>query len=327
MKSLRQAAILGLILLLAPAFWGGRPLATASRDCRRGQWNPQLMGMRQQIIYEQRKTRVLTLYLLRPRHPAQELNPVVLYLHGGGLRSGTGIISSAPTPHNRLLVALERHLMREHIDFVSINYRLAPLHPWPDPLHDVEHAIGYLDRHGAALHMNTNDMAVIGDSAGGELSSFVGLTMSVPGTRRPAVRGVVDLFGPTDREKFASAWRARHGLIPNPVYGVYTPGRVRKESAISHVHAGAPPFLIVQGSRDRVVPPWQSWLLKKKLQKCGVSAKEILVGHAGHELVAQGGPIHPGIPRLVGIINQFLRQRLLTATNRGGLKNASRVHG
>lgn len=275
-------------------------------------WAPQLLGIRRQVVYERLGDRRLTFYLFQPNERTNVPRPVVIYIHGGALKFGTGIISCDNTPHNRLLVALEKRLIQENVDFISVNYRLAPVHPWPIPLNDVKHAVDFVVAHARTMHIRPDDMAVMGDSAGGELASFVGLTMMSGPAKRPVVRAVIDLFGPTDRETFAQQWRRRHGLRPNPVYGIYTPKRVQRESAISHVHRGAPPFLIVQGTRDRVVPPEQSRLLQERLQADGVGVQEILVHHAGHELVPENGPIRPSLATLARCMNQFLMNHLTT---------------
>ncbi|MCY0898364.1 MAG: alpha/beta hydrolase [Firmicutes bacterium] len=271
-------------------------------------WNEGLMGVRERLVYEMAGRQPLTLFLFHPAKPSILPRPVVVYIHGGALRFGSAMITNANTPHNRLLVAVERKLISQGYDFVSVNYQLAPLHPWPIPLEDVKHAVMYLLDNAHMLGINPDRMAVMGDSAGGELSSFVGLTMKEHG--QPVVKAVVDLFGPTDRKTFAIQWRRHHGLKPNPVYGVYTWKRVKRESVVSYVHRKSPPFLIIQGTRDHIVPPQQSHLLKVKLKKAGDAVKEILVHHAGHELVPVGGPIHPGIPYLAEHIDQFLVRHL-----------------
>jgi acetyl esterase/lipase len=250
---------------------------------------------------------------------------VVIYIHGGALKFGTGIISAANTPHNLLLVNLERKLIQENIDVISVNYRLAPVHPWPIPLDDVKHAVNFVVAHASRWKINPHNIAVMGDSAGGELAMFVGLTMESRSMHRPLVRAVIDLFGPTDRKTFAEQWIRHYGLRPNPVYGVYTPKRVERESAIAHVHRGAPPFLIIQGTRDRVVPPEQSYLLLKRLAADGVPAREILVHHGGHELRAVDGPIHPTLRDLCDSINQFLVQQIKTGRREDSLSSASEL--
>lgn len=271
-------------------------------------WNKNLLGKRTRIVYAKIGHLKLTFFIFRPAARSAVLRPVVVYIHGGALKFGNAMINNFKTPHNQLMVSVERNLIQHGVDFVTVNYRLAPVYRWPDALIDVKHAVKYIDSHAVRLGINSSQMAVMGDSAGGELSSFVGLTMDP--RQRPVVRAVVDLFGPTNRRTFAAAWRRRHGLKPNPVYGVYTWKRARRESAISYVTPNAPPFLIVQGTRDHVVPPAQSKLLKDRLNAAGVPVREILVHHAGHELVAKAGPIHPGIPFIAGQIERFLYAQL-----------------
>ncbi len=287
----------------------GIMLSSKKSTSERPVWNRGLLGIRHKIVYQVVQGQGLTLFLFRNPSVSLGGRPVVVYIHGGGLRFGTAMITNAETPHNHLLVRLERQVIRERMDFVSLNYRLAPLYPWPEPLHDVKRAINYLKAHSRYLGINPGRIDVLGDSAGGELSTFVGLTMHNP-DGQPAVQGVVDLFGPVDREGFARRWRDRHGLTPNPVYGIYTPRRARRESAIVHVHPGAPPFLIIQGEKDRVVPPYQSLLLEKRLCAMGVPATQIIVKNAGHELIARGGAIDPPIPRIALRINRFFKATL-----------------
>ncbi|NMP24524.1 alpha/beta hydrolase [Sulfobacillus harzensis] len=300
-------AVLGGMLLSGVAVSGTR----RPTPVRVRRWNTRLLGQRQRIVYERVDHQPVTLYLFRPDHAGSKKRPVVVYIHGGALRYGTARISNRNTPHNRLLVMVERKLIQEGDDFVTINYRLAPLYPWPEPLHDARRAVRYLSDHATHLRIDNEKMAVMGDSAGGQLSAFVGLTLETEGPYpQPIVEGVVDLFGPTDRHAFALQWRRRHGLEPNPVFGVMTWERVKNESAVSYVHRGAPPFLIIQGTRDRIVPPRQSQLLRDKLAQAGVPVEEVLVKHAGHELVDRGGPINPPLTVLADQINDFFLQIL-----------------
>ncbi|MCY0878839.1 MAG: alpha/beta hydrolase [Firmicutes bacterium] len=309
------SSVLGVALASAPA-WAAGPTAIALHPAhllpipKPPTWNKGLIGVRERLVYEMAGRQPLTLFLFHPAKPSILPRPVVVYIHGGALRFGSAMITNANTPHNRLLVAVERKLIEQGYDFVSVNYQLAPLHPWPIPLDDVKHAVMYLLVNARMLGINPDRLAVMGDSAGGELSSFVGLTLKEGPHGAPVVKAVVDLFGPTDRKTFAIQWRKRHGLKPNPVYGVYTWKRVKRESVVTYVHPKAPPFLIIQGTRDHIVPPQQSHLLKVKLKEAGDPVKEILVHHAGHELVPVGGHIHPGIPYLAEQIDRFLISHL-----------------
>ncbi len=305
--------VLALVMLCGTGVVGGNGVALGYSRPHYHVWNPNLLGVRQEIRYEQVPQGYETLYLFHPRGKATRPRPVLVYIHGGALIYGSAVIPPGTTPHDRLMVGVERQAIHNGWDFVSVNYRLAPEHRWPIPLLDVKHAIRYLQQHAGQLGINAKDMAVMGDSAGGELSTFVGLTMreGTPHLRQHnVVRAVVDLFGPVNREGFASTWRKRFGLKPNPIWGVYSKRNAARDSAINYVHKGAPPFLIVQGTQDKIVPPNQSRSLAKKLLHLGVPAHLIMVKHAGHELVPVHHNTDPNIPVIAHAIVKFLTQHL-----------------
>lgn len=324
-KNLGRARVFGagglalaLAMFCGTGVIGGNGVALGYSRPHYQVWNPHLLGVRQEIRYEHLPQGYETLYLFHPRTPSHGMRPLVVYIHGGALIYGNAVIPPGTTPHDRLMVGVERQAIQKGWDFVSVNYRLAPEHRWPIPLLDVKHAIQYLRQHAAQLGINAQDMAVMGDSAGGELSTFVGLTMragNVAPQPHNVVRAVVDLFGPVNREGFASTWRKRFGLRPNPIWGVYSKRNAARDSAINYVHKGSPPFLIVQGTQDKIVPPNQSRSLAKKLHQVGVPARLIMVKHAGHELVPVHHATEPNIPRITRAIVQFLIQHLTIAKN------------
>lgn len=279
-------------------------------------WHKGLLGERERIIYQTIGHQRLTFYIFRPTASTARSRPVVIYFHGGALQYGSALITRRNTPHNQLLVAVERGVIRRGDDFVSVNYRLAPRYPWPHSLQDVKHAVRYIATHARGLHINRSDVTLMGDSAGGQLATFVGLTWPSPAPQSAVIRGVVDMFGPTDRRLYALRWRERYGLKPNPVFGTYTPESIKRDSAVSYVHSGAPPFLIIQGTEDRIVPASQSQLLMNRLRAANVPAREIVVHHAGHEFVAVGGPIDPSLSQLSEEILDFLQDEMSLDSSR-----------
>lgn len=303
--------VLALVFLCGTGVAGGNGVALGYSQPHYLVWNPHLMGMRQEIRYEHVPQGYETLYVFHPRRASAKPRPVLVYIHGGALIYGSAVIPPGSTPHDRLIVSIEKAAIQKGWDFVSVNYRLAPEHRWPIPLLDVKHAIQYLRQHANALGINPEAMAVMGDSAGGELSTFVGLTMHTPTSHHNVMRAVVDLFGPVNRESFASTWRKRFGLRPNPIWGVYSKRNAARDSAINYVHHGAPPFLIVQGAKDKIVPPLQSRSLATKLHHLGVPEKLIMVKHAGHELISVHHPINPNIPVIAHNVVKFLTRHLM----------------
>ncbi|KAJ5950090.1 hypothetical protein N7454_001674 [Penicillium verhagenii] len=91
--------------------------------------------------------------------------PVLLYFHGGGWVLGT--IDTENTVCTNICV-------RSNCVVVTVDYRLAPEHPWPAAVHDSWEAFQWLVSDGvSALNINTSRMAVGGSSAGGNLAAIV----------------------------------------------------------------------------------------------------------------------------------------------------------
>jgi dipeptidyl aminopeptidase/acylaminoacyl peptidase len=78
-------------------------------------------------------------------------------------------------------------------------------------------------------------------------------------------------------------------------------------SPVAYVAPGAPPFLIVQGDRDAVVPPDQSRELASRLHGAGDPATLVVVHNAAHGLLQAGSqPVSPGLVPLSHTIVGFL---------------------
>lgn len=106
----------------------------------------------------------LPLRVYRPPSASSSARPVVLNFHGGGWVSGdvkqsewwcAGVAASAG------------------VVVVSVDYRLAPEHPFPTPLEDCYAATAWVAEHGAELGVDGSRLAVMGDSAGGNLAAVV----------------------------------------------------------------------------------------------------------------------------------------------------------
>jgi len=92
--------------------------------------------------------------------------PGIVFIHGGGF-----IIGSVETEHiGALLVAADAGAV-----VVSVDYRLAPEHPYPAALHDCYAALSWLHAEAGALGVDRDRVAVMGASAGGGLSAAVAL--------------------------------------------------------------------------------------------------------------------------------------------------------
>ncbi len=92
--------------------------------------------------------------------------PALVYYHGGGWSLGS------LATYNSLCRALAREA---GVVVVSVDYRLAPEHPFPAAVEDAQVALGWAFRNPDALGADLTRLAVGGDSAGGNLATVAAL--------------------------------------------------------------------------------------------------------------------------------------------------------
>jgi len=105
----------------------------------------------------------IALRLYRPPSPKSVL-PVVVFIHGGGW--SVGDLDSYDGPARMHAVGAEAVV-------VSIDYRLAPEHPYPAAVDDVWAATEWVARNAGRVGTDPGRLAVAGDSAGGNLAAVV----------------------------------------------------------------------------------------------------------------------------------------------------------
>jgi acetyl esterase/lipase len=238
--------------------------------------------------------------------------PLLIFVHGGSWAFGSSNIAE----QNHLTQQVVAGVLRSGFAVASVNYRLAPADPWPAQVIDVRCAIRYLRSTAARWGVDPHRFAAMGNSAGAQLVSLAALSAGqVPAwddsqfADQPSTVGaVVDCWGPIDL--LASGWSATALEIGRVVFRVNwgtQNGTLAAASPVTYVHSGAPPFLIIQGLADTLVPPAQSTELRDRLTAAGDSATLIQVDHAGHELIPSGGAIEPDVGTLAQQTVAFLR--------------------
>lgn len=249
--------------------------------------------------------------------------PVVVNLHGGAWSSGVKSLG------NGWDAAPE--LIRRGYVFVSIAYRLAPRHKFPAQIEDAKCAIRFLRAHAAQYNLDPNRIVAMGSSAGGHLSALLGTTDAGAGfdnsggwtNESSRVQAVVDMFGPADLV-YAVQHRERVRLVVRSVFGTKSSEEIlRRCSPVHYVTADDPPFLLVHGEHDGVVPLSQSELMKAALEKENVPVELIVVKHAGHCLYASGGRPTPSSKNLRTMIADFVDRALSQPTRVAGTQSAT----
>lgn len=212
--------------------------------------------------------------------------PAIIYIHGGGFTGGSREIGNQYSA----LLATGGYFT------VTIDYRLLGDAPFPAAIHDCKAAVRFLRANADELGIDPDRIGVWGHSAGGHLAAFLGTAGNVPETHGDvgefddadsSVACVVDFFGPSD---FTSLRQTRRPDGDIRIFGdagrewsdEERAKRLREVGPLHWVDAADPPFLIIHGTEDRVVPLEQSQVLQDALSAAGVSTELIAIEGAGH---------------------------------------------
>jgi acetyl esterase/lipase len=194
--------------------------------------------------------------------------PVLLQVPGGAWMVGSKRQQAYP---------LMSHLAELGWVCVAINYRLSPRSTWPDHIVDVKRALAWTKQHIAEYGGDPDWIAITGGSAGGHLSALAALTANDPQFQPgfeeadTSVRAAVPFYGVYD---FTRTDDAIHSLtVPTMAKYVFKLGRaeiseaLRTASPITHVSADAPPFFVLHGRNDSLIPVEQARAFTKRLRE------------------------------------------------------------
>jgi acetyl esterase/lipase len=247
----------------------------------------------------------------QPGEPA----PVLIFVPGGAWVHGSRLLQG---------YALMSHLAEMGWVCLSIDYRVAPHHRWPAHITDVKTAIAWAHANVDKFGGDRNFVAVAGCSAGGHLSALAGLTANdpemqceLPEGSDTSVDAVVGIYGRYDWEDRSTAERARFvDFLERVVVGRKLSKHAdvfRKASPIARVHEDAPPFLVIHGTGDSVIPVEQARSFVEKLRAASHSVVSYVeLPGAGHAFDMIDGARTGSTATAIGLfLNQIHRNRSL----------------
>lgn len=252
---------------------------------------PEGTKIERDIVYAQVGDTKLLLDLYVPPKSSGPL-PVILWIHGGGWRSGSKGSGGPALP-----------MVARGFALVDVGYRLSGEAIFPAQVQDCKAAVRWVRANAVTYGLDPTRIGAWGSSAGGHLVAFLGTTgdtkefdTETNGNRSSRVQAVCDWFGPTDflqmdkhslegaRLVHDAANSPESLLVGGPIQQEPYRTLVIKANPITYVTKDDPPFLIMHGDKDMLVPLHQSELLYDALKKAGVDATLHIVKGAGHGL-------------------------------------------
>jgi acetyl esterase/lipase len=279
-------------------------------------------------------TKELKLELLVPTSASGPV-PVVVWTHGGGWRGG----SRLPIPERLTALCARGYAV------ASVDYRLTTEALWPAQIQDCKGAVRWLRANAATYNLDPNRFGSWGDSAGGHLAAMLGVTgglrevtignavVDLEGTtggnlgQSSRVQAAVDWYGATDSLQMRfypsstnhdSAVSDESRLIGAAIQN--NPERVATTNPVSYVTPDDPPFLIMHGTVDILIPFDQSQLLVDALRANGVDVTfrpQQNLGHGGSvwNPVSISQPVYDFFDRVLGgTVANSVRVDATTAT-------------
>ncbi len=185
-----------------------------------------------------------------------------------------------------------------------IEYRLAGECKFPAQLIDIKAAIRYLRAHAEELNIDADRIGVLGESAGGHLAALIGTTGETREfdqgehlDQSSAVQAACCWYTPVDFKLMTEQLMEKDGEngvvhkepIPPSVISILlggdplkNPELVARANPLTYAGENTPPFCLMHGTKDPVVPIAQSEMLHNELEAKGVPVSLYRIQGAPH---------------------------------------------
>jgi acetyl esterase/lipase len=220
--------------------------------------------------------------------------PLILYIHGGGWVAGhtrhSGALSNFP--------AVLAKLAGEGFVVASLEYRLSGEAPFPAQLQDARAAIRFLKSNAGQYGLDATRVGLWGGSAGGHLTALAALSCgdssldaapSALGSE--CVQSAVTWYGVFDfapmlaRSAGSGSLNAAENALLRCTPATCAEQAVKAVSPASYIDANDPPFLLIHGETDAVVPVSQSRDVEVKMKAAGMIVESIYIPGVDHSFI------------------------------------------
>ncbi len=255
--------------------------------------NPTLKGQAEVLEHIQYSANGQELTLILPwavhdNRREQEKHPLIVFVQGSAWR----------TPNKGYEIPMLSHYAEKGLAVASVGHRSTEEgHPFPAFLQDVKCAIRFLRAHADEYALDTSRIAAFGTSSGGHTVCMLGVTGNDEQYRTEeypdesdAVDLVVACFPPTDFHAMfvpmmqnPNAGPFLHAILGDRAdrweeeFTRYSPARLVEKGK------EYPPFMLLHGTGDPVVPWQQTEIMAKALDEAGVPVRVVYVDGAEHE--------------------------------------------
>jgi acetyl esterase/lipase len=211
--------------------------------------------------------------------------PFILWIHGGAWMMGIKDWDNV------------KYLVSHGYAIASIDYRIAPQDRFPAQIQDCNAALNFIVAHAGDYGLNPKELIIGGGSAGGHLALLLGFARHEKNFGAdPSIRplAILDFFGLTDLTHALDDLQAIHSqkgielfqdagakLLGAPVD--QSADKLSLASPMHYLNAGSAPTLILDGSKDDLVPAFQGRRLHQAMDALGIKNQFILVDNAGHD--------------------------------------------
>ena len=217
------------------------------------------------------------------------VRPLIVYFHGGGWVVGS--LEGYDTTCRSLALKANARVL-------SVDYRLAPEHPFPAAVHDAWDTTVWCARNAAQLGIDPGRIVVAGDSAGGSLAAVVALQARDEGAPRIALQ--ILIYPATDLTRESASYvrnaqgymltaAALRWFIERYIPDVAQRADWRASPLLRDSLAGVAPALVISAQYDPLVDENEAYA--KRLEAAGVPTEYVCFPGMIHPFFTLGGVV------------------------------------